>query len=188
MEAPVIIAIVTATASCVVGVISLVSARSISTRNATVTLELEQLRFELEQKRKAAQIKFELRMAQLITIGRVITIMQDAKELFQIAQQMNIDKTVDINFIRNRHQELRSELSWLYISENTNLKGNAKKITHDFKHLYLYSNHTIFVLFTRKYENQQIEMLTELRRKFDELQSGLNVERERLEEEHFEEI
>ncbi|MBV8251430.1 MAG: hypothetical protein JO154_02390 [Chitinophaga sp.] len=132
MEGPILIAIITAITSCVVAIVSLISTKSTSRSSGHMALELEKLKFELEQKRKAHELKFDLSTKQISSIERIITVTQDIKEIFrQIV--LSSGGNIATEYFLIRLKELSCQLTEIYSNESFNFDNDTRQLTHDLK-------------------------------------------------------
>ncbi|MBN9299212.1 MAG: hypothetical protein J0I41_19580 [Filimonas sp.] len=184
METPVIIAIITAAGSAVVAVISLISARNASKMNGKTSLQLETLKFELEQKRTVNAYKFALTEKQIISVDKFISRIQELKDVLHHAIVTGIDMHSSKIFI-GHVKACSDDIAAIYSKESTNLNKQLVRCTHDVKGLVFELNMYVEKVVQGKYVNlddQQKEYFLSARSKLTELQQLLRDERYKLDE------
>ncbi|RAJ80398.1 hypothetical protein CLV59_105507 [Chitinophaga dinghuensis] len=181
MESPILIAIITSFTSCIVGVVSLISARSASKNNGNMALELEKLKFELEQKRKISSIKFELQTRQIGIVEKVITNIQQIKELIHQAVSSKADRSVQKD-LRIRTLVLSEQILETYSNESIYLDMDTRCLFHDLKESIIVFK-ACFVAFLEEVvflSEEDKELIIFNRNRLTEFQNGLIKVRERL--------
>lgn len=187
MEPPVIAAIVTSIASCIASIVSLFSAKnavkSAGLINGKLQKELELLKFDLDKKRSEEKFKFQLTEKQITALDKVISGIQDMKDVLNLA--INCDENSYSSKAFETHIAAAAQkVIESYKEESTNLDDPIMRVAHDLKHAVMsleysgdkYTKSGKFV----SLDDEQKERFISLRDKLSDKQQILRDARYRL--------
>lgn len=132
MNIAIIVALITALASVILGCINFIAARKTYKNNRTTAMELERLKYDIEEERRVKLFRYEQNTKQLNSLDVLIASLQEMKDALYLIIN-SLENTYSVKAALINVKKGAESIMKAYQTEFVNLDEKIRETAHDAK-------------------------------------------------------